>query len=186
MREGLRLCLDLNIWCANLISIRKGKQNTASQRLVDIVCQGTCELGPVQLVISWGMLNRLRQALVKDLQVDHSAADLYVDAIRGYAQLGPAGAGPQLTLGGTGVLALPDTEDAHVLETALAGQADVLVTANFSDFISNDTQIILPDRHALYTAPAHQVQIVHPYLIMNWLRRGEISVVGPSGPSTNP
>jgi len=174
MTEGLRLCLDLNIWCANLISIRKGKQNTASQRLVDMVRQGTCGLGPVQLVISWGMLNRLRRVLEKDLQVEHSAADLYIDAIQGYAQLGPAGLGPQLTLGGTGVLALPDTEDAHVLETALAGQADVLVTANFSDFIANDTQIILPNRHAFYTTPAHQVQIVHPYLMMNWLRKGQI------------
>jgi len=96
---------------------------------------------------------------------------------QGYAQLGPAGAGPQLTLGGTGVIALQDTEDAHVLETAQAGQADVLVTANFSDFIANDTQIILPDRHALHTTPAHQVQIVHPYLMMDWLRLEEIPAV---------
>lgn len=174
MAEVVRLCLDLNIWCANLISSRRGRQSTASQRLVEIVRQGTCEIGPVQLVISWGMLNRLRQVLKKDLQVSDSAADLYIDAIRGYAQLGPAGAGPQLTLGGTGIIALQDAEDAHVLETALAGQADVLVTANFADFISKDTQIIVPGRHAIHTAPDHLSQIVHPYLIMDWLRQGHL------------
>lgn len=174
MEGVLRLCLDLNIWCANLISKQKEKQNTASQNLVEIVRQGTCGIGPVQLVISWGMLNRLRLVLEKNLQVPYPVAKLYVDAIRGYAELGSSGAGPQLTLGGTGVVALRDSEDAHVLETALAGQADVLVTANFSDFISNDTKIVVPGRHAIHTTPRHSFHIVHPYLMMGWLRQGYI------------
>ena len=174
MSDVLRLCLDLNIWCAALLADLKGRQGTSSQSLVEIVRQGVCPLGSVQLVISWGMLNRLRLVLEKNLQVSRSAADLYIDTIRGYAELHPFSTGAQLTLGGTGVIALSDTEDAHVLETALAGQASVLVTANFKDFISNDTRIIVVGRHAIHTAPAHVLHIAHPYYMMDWLRAGHI------------
>lgn len=174
MSNVLRLCLDLNIWCAALLADLKGRQGTSSQCLVEIVRQGVCTLGTVQLVISWGMLNRLRLVLEKNLNISRSAADLYVDAIGGYAELGSASTGPQLTLGGTGVIALSDTEDAHVLETALAGRAAVLVTANFKDFISNDTRLIVLGRHAIHTTPAHVFHIAHPYYMMDWLRNGQI------------
>lgn len=120
------------------------------------------------------MLNRLRLVLEKNLKISRSTADLYIDAIRGYAELHPSSTEPQLTLGGTGIIALSDTEDAHVLETALAGRAVVLVTANFKDFISNDTHIIIPERHATHTAPAHILHIAHPYYMMDWLRAGQI------------
>lgn len=174
MNDVLRLCLDLNIWCAALLADLKGRQNTSSQCLVEIVRQGVCPLGSVQLVVSWGMLNRLRLVLEKNLKVSRSAADLYIDTIRGYAELNPASTGPQLTLGGTGVLALSDIEDAHVLATALAGRATVLVTANFKDFISNDTHVITLGRHAIHTAPTHLLHIAHPYYMMDWLRAGQI------------
>lgn len=178
----IHLCLDLNIWCAALLADRRGKQSTASQILVEIAKQGSCTLGPVQLVISWGMLNRLRLVLEKDLDIPRLAADLYIDAIRGYAELGAFGASPQLCLGGTGVIALQDSEDAHVLETALAGRATVLVTANFKDFISNDTRIILPQQHAnhsapahaIYFAPAHTFHIANASQMMSWIQSGQI------------
>ena len=80
--------------------------------------QGSCALGEVQLIISWGMLNRLQKVLKKNLQVSDLVANLYIDAIQGYVKLNP-----QLTLGGTGIIPLQDTEDVHVLETALAGRA---------------------------------------------------------------
>lgn len=174
MSNVLRLCLDLNIWCAALLADLKGRQGTSSQCLVEIVRQGVCTLGSVQLVISWGMLNRLRLVLEKNLKISRSAADLYVDALGGYAELAPASTRQQLTLGGTGVIALSDTEDAHVLETALAGRATVLVTANFKDFISNDTRIIVLGRHAIHTTPAHVFHIAHPYYMIDWLRNGQI------------
>ncbi|UKP01400.1 PIN domain-containing protein (plasmid) [Nostoc sp. UHCC 0870] len=179
----LHLCLDLNIWCAALLADRKGKQGTASQILVEIVKQGFCNLGPVQLVISWGMLNRLRWVLEKDFSIPQSTADLYIDAIRGYAEHGAYGASPQLSLGGTGVIALQDREDAHVLETALAGRAAVLVTANFKDFISTkDAHIILPQQHAnhstpahaIYFSPAHKFHIANTAQMMFWLKSGQI------------
>jgi predicted nucleic acid-binding protein len=75
---------------------------------------------------------------------------------------------------------LRDIEDAHVLETAIAGKADFLVTANFKDFIvDRDTKIKIPDRHAIYYSSAHNVQIVHPYLMLEWIRRGDLPKISP-------
>ena len=80
-----------------------------------------------------------------------------------------------MTLCGTGVIPIRDTEDAHVLETAIAGKVHLLLTANFKDFISEDTEVVIPDRHAVYQSPDDRVfQIVHPYLMMDWLRSGQI------------
>jgi predicted nucleic acid-binding protein len=169
MTNELGLCLDLNIWCAALLADGKGRKGTASQTLVEFVRQGVCPIAPVRLIISWGMLNRLRWVLEEKLKVSSSAADLYVETISEYALLGP-----QLTLGGTGVIALADTEDAHVLETALAGKANVLVTGNFKDFLSNDTYVVTPEKHAIHIAPGHIVQIAHPSLMMSWIRLGQI------------
>jgi predicted nucleic acid-binding protein len=175
MAAVLRVCLDLNIWCAALLADRKGRQNTASQSLVAMVRQGSCLSLPVQLVISWGMLNRLQKVLVQDLNVSTQTAELYISTIAAYARLGAMGASPQLTLGGTGVIPIRDTEDAHVLETTIAGNANLLITANFKDFISKDTQVVIPDRHAVYRSPDdHAFQIVHPYLMMDWLGSGQV------------
>lgn len=170
----IRLCLDLNIWCASLLSDRKGKKNSSSQSLVTIITQGRCEIGLVQLIISWGMINRLRSVLESQLNIPTTLVNSYLSAIVSYTQLGPVYFSPQLTLGGTGVIAISDQEDAHVLETAIAGKANILVTVNFKDFISNDTRIIQPDRHLIYTIPNHAFHIIHPDLMMEWLRQGII------------
>lgn len=69
MTSVLRLCLDLNIWCAALLADLKGRQGTSCQCLVEIAQQGLCTLGPAQLIISWGMLNRLRLVLERNLNV---------------------------------------------------------------------------------------------------------------------
>ncbi|MUG95989.1 PIN domain-containing protein [Scytonema sp. UIC 10036] len=175
MTPVLRLCLDLNIWCAALLADKKGRQNTASQCLVEIARQGNCVLSPVQLVISWGMLNRLHLVLERSFHIPQLVADGYIDTIRKYAELGPSGVGPHLTLGGTGLVTLRDGEDAHVLEAAIAGRAKVLVTGNFKDFISNnDTQIVEMGRHAIHTTATHTLHIAHPEKMMNWLRIREI------------
>ncbi|MGB7414833.1 MAG: hypothetical protein WA902_11555 [Thermosynechococcaceae cyanobacterium] len=59
--------MDLNVWVAALLADAKGRQSTASQSIVAIVRQGYCLSQPVQLIISWGMLNRLRQVLTQKL-----------------------------------------------------------------------------------------------------------------------
>ena len=169
----LRLCIDLNIWVAALLADRKGRSNTASQYLVEIVRSGVSPVGEVSLIISLGMLDELRSVIIEHLGLNLDIADVYISAIEEYAKLGV-----QLTLGGTGVIGLRDTEDLHVLETAIAGKADFLITANFKDFIvRRDTQIKIVDRHAIYHSSAHSLQIVHPYLMVEWLRSGKISII---------
>ena len=166
MAETVRLCLDLNIWCAYLLASAKGRQGSACQTLVQIVRQGSCPIGPVELVISWGMLNRLQQVLEEQCQFREfpETAAAYVSAIRDYAQFSPS-----LTLGGTGIIPIQDVEDRHVLETALAGRATALVTANFKDFIAQDLQVIMPNRHGIYQSPQHDFHVVHPYLMIQWI-----------------
>jgi len=111
------------------------------------------------------MLNRLQEVLLR-LQISPEYAINYIGNIRAYTSLNPS-----LTLGGTGVIPLQDIEDRHVLETAIAGKADFLITANFQDFQSKETQIITPFRHYLYQLPNHKIHIVHPYLMMEWIRK---------------
>jgi predicted nucleic acid-binding protein len=174
----LRLCLDLNIWVAALLADRKGRTNTGSQYLVEIVRSGSSPIGAVNLIISLGMLDELKSVIVEHLGLNIETADAYVSAIEEYAKLGA-----QLTLGGTGVIGLRDIEDAHVLETAIAGNADFLVTANFKDFIvDRDTKIEIPNRHAVYYSSAHSLQIVHPYLMLEWIRRGDMPKISPQYP----
>jgi predicted nucleic acid-binding protein len=108
------------------------------------------------------------------LKVSEQTADAYLSAIAAYAHLGALGASPQLTLGSTGVIPLRDTEDGHVLETAIAGRADFLITANFKDFITKNTAVVALDRYAIHQSPDGTVHIVHPYLMMEWLRTGKL------------
>ena len=169
----LRLCIDLNIWVAALLADRKDRSNTASQYLVELVRSGVSPVGEVSLIISLGMLDELRSVIIDHLGLNLDIADAYIFFDLEYAKLGV-----QLTLGGTGVIALRDTEELHVLETAIAGKADFLVTANFKDFIvRRDTQVKIVNRHAIYHSSAHSLQIVHPYLIVEWLRSGKIPAI---------
>jgi predicted nucleic acid-binding protein len=107
------------------------------------------------------MLNRLEQVLLRLAPLANDAS-FYVDVIRSYAQLHP-----QLTLGGTGVIPITDTEDQHVIETALSGRANVLVTANFRDFSTKDIEIIIAERCSICHSPMNKFHIVHPYLMIS-------------------
>jgi predicted nucleic acid-binding protein len=69
MNKRIKICLDLNIWCAALLAERKNRKNTACQTLVKIIRNGECSQGKTELVISWGMLNRLEKVLIKDLKI---------------------------------------------------------------------------------------------------------------------
>jgi hypothetical protein len=63
----LGVCLDLNVWCAAFIARRLGRRDTAATYLVEAVRQGQSAAGPLALVVSWGMLERLRAVLTRDL-----------------------------------------------------------------------------------------------------------------------
>ena len=163
----LRICLDLNIWCAALLADRKGKENTASQKLVTLVREGVCIWEDVKvslrLIISLPMLERLNLVLRRDFKLSSDTANQYINLIEQYAY-----PNPRLILGG-GVVRLEDTEDAQVLETAIASQCDLLVIANLRDFLDTDVEVIQEDRWAVYHAPNHEIYIIHPFLAAHWL-----------------
>lgn len=161
----LRLCLDLNVWVGAFLAEKYGRQDTAAQSLVQAIRLGQSPRGPVALVISWGMLFRLNTVILR-LTGDKAVADRVMAIIAALAQDGPA-----LTLGGVGVLPLDDEEDRHVLETALAGDADLLVTQNLEDFIQGDVAP-LDDGHwyGLSRAPPQKLLIAHTYSAAAWLR----------------
>lgn len=182
IRQGgpLRVCLDLNVYCAYLRGVQQGHTNTAAQLLVAAVRSGYCTLGPVQLVVSWGMLDRLRKVWEDDWGISRADADPLLAAIAGYAALGPDAEPPHLTLGGTGLVPLRDTEDAHVLDVAVASRSDLLVTSNFKDFVDYRTDIREENRIAIHHTAHHRVVIVHTYTAAEWLRDGQIVIPGPA------
>lgn len=168
----LKLCLDLNIWCAAFLAGRKGLEGTATQTLVRMVRAGQASDIPVQLIISWGMLSRLRKVLEVDWGVSRGTVDPVIEAIIGYARMGAAGTAPLLTLGGTGLMPMRDSEDAHVLDTALAGRAHLLVTADFDDFMVSNSRILEPGKVGIVEAAITSVVVAHPFRAVSWLRQG--------------
>jgi hypothetical protein len=103
----LRLCLDLNVWVADFLGTRRGKRGGSSPWLADAVRSGACQAGPLQLVVSLGMLDRLSLVLMREFRVEAGAAETLVRAIGGVASFGPVGDHPQALVGG-GVYPLRD------------------------------------------------------------------------------
>jgi hypothetical protein len=53
-------------------------------------------------------------------------------------------------------------------------EAEILVTANFRDFLSNDTEVLEAERVALYHHPKGKLLIAHPYRMADWFKAGQI------------
>lgn len=168
----LNLCLDLNVWCAAFLADRKGMEGTASQTLVRMARAGRVGDMAIQLVISWGMLTRLRKVLEVDWGVSRRAADPVIETIAFYARMGAAGMAPHLTLGGTGLMPIRDREDAHVLDTAVAGQAHLLVTANFDDFLAAKSRVLEAGKVGIFETSTARLVVAHPFRAAAWLRQG--------------
>jgi predicted nucleic acid-binding protein len=179
--QPFRICLDLNIWCAALLSDSAGRSGSATQELVAQVRRGVTGFGPTQLVISWGMLNRLGQVLER-IRFSRAAAETIVAEIALIAQVGPVELSPLVILGGTGLAPLRDLEDQHVLEAAFTGRAQLLVTANFQDFVSYGTEVLQPGRVAVQKRVRQELVIAHPYVAVEWVRTGEMQLGGSTSP----
>jgi predicted nucleic acid-binding protein len=121
--------LDVNVFVSYALN-----QGGVSARIVGSVRSGNCAIGPVQLIVSWRMLTTLNIVLRTRFGWTDYHAIAACDAITDMASEGPASASPYLLLGGTGVIPVLDGEDGGVLDTALAAQADLLVTHDLDDF----------------------------------------------------
>lgn len=116
------------------------------------------------------MLDRLEQVLRSKLGIEAATAHARCRQLVRYARHGPS-----LTLGGMGVLPLRDLEDQHVLETALASQADWLVSANLNDFTKGSRarvplRVVVAKRLAVHpTTNGGRLVIAHPSVAAAWL-----------------
>ena len=130
----LRLTLDVNVWVNHYLAVVRGRPGSAAQSLVRSSLDGHCRLGPIQLVISYRMLETLRQVLFR-LGAPEALADAARDAVAVSAFGGVLAEPPHIVLGG-GVQPIKDAEDGGVLDLAIAGRSDLLVTNNIGDFVS--------------------------------------------------
>jgi hypothetical protein len=172
----VRLCLDLNVWVAAFLTKYRDRRAGSSAFLVEAVRSRHSTAGPVQLVVSVGMLERLRIVLIREFAVSSDAAAAVTAGIEVMASTGPAGDHPYLLLGGTGVMPLRDEEDRHVLEVAVAAQADLLATANLSDFAGANFEPLRDWAGATVYRPmvGSALVIAHPDNVAAWLRSGTI------------
>jgi predicted nucleic acid-binding protein len=129
----LRLALDVNVWVNHYLSLSKGRQGSAAQRLVHATFDGHCRLGPIQPIISHVMLDTLRAVLVR-VGLPDGLAEAARNAVESSAIGGIIGESPYVVFGG-GVQPIRDAEDGGVLETAIAGNTDLLITHNIKDFM---------------------------------------------------
>ena len=187
--EPFRLCIDLNIWISNFLALARNLRGTASQAIVEAVQDGRSGVGPVQLVVSHAMLSRLLTVLVRKGATLDSAAQ-FISLIENISRLGPRGDFPHVVLGSgfiptldakapiydpydpTAVVPGYDPEDGRVMDTAIAGRADALATANFRDFVErHDTVVVAGRVHIRHTAGC-DLYIIQPREMAAWLRSG--------------
>ncbi|GJG85712.1 PIN domain-containing protein [Gemmatimonadetes bacterium T265] len=171
--EALRICLDLNVYVSDLLATRRGRRGTAVQACVAAVRRGSSDLGDLRLVVSWGMLTRLRDVLEGKLALPRGEVERYLGVVARASGVGTPGA-PLVVLGGTGAMPVRDAEDAHVVDVAIAGRADVIVTGNFADFVSYRTEVVRPDRVAVIAHAAGRLVVAHPAEFAGWVRGGEV------------
>lgn len=194
MARDIRVCLDLNVWFRQLLNEAKGRTGTASQRIVEIVSSGRYAQGGVQLVVSHTMLSRLEIALLR-----HGASPItagqFIGAIETIARIGPYREPASIVLGGgyqptrdamqieydpyNPAFSPPpiDAEDGRVLDTALAGGADFLVTNNMKDFAIHSDSIV-GDRIRVKKTADRRLVLVNESDALAYLATGAIADIG--------
>lgn len=184
-----RLCVDLNVWMAWVLSRAKGRRDTAAHVIAEAIEEGRSALGPIQLIVSHVMLSRLVDAMIRE-GFAGERAHRNARLIGMLATLGPSGQAPHLVLGGgvaptrdaiplrydpydVAVVPTPvDREDGRVLDTALAGCADALVTSNIRDFRDHHDEIVAEGRIHIRRTADHRLIIIRTREMAAWLRTG--------------
>ena len=182
-----RVCLDLNVLLAPVIAAASARalgrsvRPAATRELVRWAHRGASPSGPYQLVCSESMLAHLETILLDRMApaTRPLGALRYPALLREAALRGPAPAPmPFATLGPVQAAAFQDAEDARVFADAVAGGADLLVTATLSDFAGVATETPWVSKEGVWlggTVPLPgraPLQIAHPRLAAQWLRSG--------------
>lgn len=153
------MCVDLNVFVAAELAAQRGKAGGLPQRILAAI-----EGAELTLVFSYNMGERLAERL-EDV-VGLSPAEAGALAAAYVALADPPGlltrVQPVVALG----VGPHAEEDARVLEAALAGRAEYLVTYNVADFLRATTPHPATGRPAVLG-----VQVVRPFdlaLAMGW------------------
>ncbi len=180
----LTVLADVNVLIAAQNANRAGRTNTVSQRVLRYVTAGYVQNPPVQLVVSFKMIDTCRDVLRRQ-GYDHHAIEMAAGALIEMMKNGPRALDPYVVFGGTPDLAVLDTEDGGVLATAFAAAVDVLVTDNLADFAAgtsekyNTSTVRRADGTTrqlscqIHRRPNGRALIVaHPADFAHWIERG--------------
>ena len=195
----LRLCLDLNVFFSHEYSQAKRIYPSAAGELVGWVESGICPAGPVQLLISWPMIEQWENVLIRHFGMTKIDAEALAGSLAILASDGPALEAPHVVLGSgyvpfateqemlSAVMTLkrksaqsPDQaplydaveDDRIVFLTALAAKADVLVTDNIQDFRRGSYVDFERSDLILITHGSLELVVARPFFVAHWLRAG--------------
>ncbi len=179
---------DINVLVSAQNASRAGRVGTISQRIMGHLTSGHVNGDPVQMAISFKMIDTFRVVLRRN-GLDATVVDDVAQALMNIMRYGPRRLDPYVVFGGTPDPALRDIEDGGVLATAFAARADLLITNNLVDFVTSDCETLntsvarMPDgTHHQLSCQIHQrpdrqaLVIAHPADVVYWIdRRFDIS-----------
>jgi len=196
---ALRLCLDINVFYSEFFSRTKRVFPSSASDLVDWVDSGNCPAGPVQLIISWPMVEQWENVLIRNLKIPKNDAEAIANNLAVLAMDGPISESPHMVLGsgyvpfateeeiGKAARALKDRQakdpenpplydevedDRIVYLTAIVAGADVLVTDNLKDFRRGNFQQFERDDLIVASHGDRSLVVATPFFVAHWLRSG--------------
>jgi hypothetical protein len=182
------IIVDVNVLVAAQNANRAGRTATISQRTLDCLADGEVNGRPVQLAVSFKMIDTFRDGLKRKNYAPHDV-DAAAEATLNLMRYGPRRLDPYVIFGGTPDPSLLDVEDGSVLATAFAAGADILITDNLSDFTARNcetwkTSVLMRPNGSrrqlscqIQTRPdGRTLMVVNPADFAHWVeRRFEIS-----------
>jgi predicted nucleic acid-binding protein len=174
---------DVNVLVSAQNANRAGRTNTISQRVLRYLTTGYVHEPPIQLVVSFKMIDTYREVL-KRRGINDDAIEMASGALIEIMKNGPRALDPYVVFGGTPDPAILDVEDGGVLATAFAAKANVLITDNLDDFVVGNCEtyttsvMARPDGSTrqlscqIHRRPNGQTLIVvHPADFAHWIER---------------
>lgn len=192
----VRITPDINVFVADIISRWRRRRATATSRIVEAVTSGRCAAGPVQLVTSLPIIESYADVLRGRLGYDPETAQEKAWLLEQYTREGaiptnpllPVGPGyvPFETEGDARQAAAADLkrddgklfdeirDDRYVLETALVGRADLLITCDVRDFRRGPAVRLQRNDVLLFPLADRTLVICSPAFAAYWLGLGVV------------
>jgi PIN domain len=173
---------DVNVLVSKLNADRAGRSSTISQKVVRHLISGSIIGEPVQVAMSFKMLDAYREVLLHN-DYPERLVEESISGLIGVMKFGPLGFDPHIVLGGSPDPALKDSEDGGVA-TAYAAHATILITDNLKDFAVQGAETFQTSRsktpngtlRELYCVirsrpDGKELVIVHPADFVSWTER---------------